>query len=276
MNGVTVSRLPSSDNDSLRRHRRLGARIEQPEIGLDHFGRPAFGLCFVGTAEDFRDIAVQNRIRHPSAMGDEEQSVGPQPLGPLARAVSGELGELGAQTGAAEGKRPARGSPRPVGEHGPFPDCAGEGVERAGRESCNQALATEISLRRAPPVPRGLGPDDAEASGAQRISLVDQAAPMIELDADAVAVNESRRVDDARGLVDPRIDHVAEARRRALEAQPVFRPDGAADGARNFDLGHRVRRRYERRQILQRLAIDRGGLGGAPGLQLDARHAALD
>ena len=184
-------------------------------------------------------------------MGDEEQSVGPQSLGPFPRAVRGELGELGAQTGAAERERAARGAPRPVGEHGPFPERTGEGVERPGREGRDQPLAAEISLWRAPPVPWSLGPDDAEAGGAERISLVDQAAPMVELDANAVAVNESRRVDDARGLVDPCIDRVAQARRGLLKRNQYSGPTelpmeretsisgigsgGATNGARFFN-----------------------------------------
>ena len=99
---------------------------------------------------------------------------------------------------------------------------------------------------------------------------------MVELYADAVAVNERRRVDDAQGLVHPRIDRVAEACGRTLEAQPVFRPDGALDRARGFDLRHRIGRGHEWREILQRGAIACCGLGGAAGLELHARHAALD
>ncbi len=164
-----------------------------------------------------------------------------------------------AETRAADRDRGLRLLPAPIDDDGQLLRLRREEIERPKRRARHERLAAIGAGQTPAAVPRRLELDHAHAVFEQHLHVRRRAAIVIELDADAVAEDEGRRVDDPARLVHARPRGAAgastHARRRRAKANPVVLPESRGDAARDFD----------GRQRLGRL-VDAPGLGAIPAI----------
>ena len=232
--GRDIVLAPENGDDPRRRDHGVADRIEQRHETLDQVFGPAVRHRAFGDAPGPGQRSAHGGVLDPPGMGDQQHGVGLQPLRPVARLVGDDLGRHGAEAAAADRDRPGARSPAPVDQHGPFARGGSKEVERAARRGRDKHLAAVAAVRHPPSVPRRFRPDYANAHCDQRLDLVDEPAPVIELDADAVAEDQRRRVGNPFGLVDPDRDVILHAGRRGGEAQPEVLPAGSGGKAARF------------------------------------------
>src|SRR5688572_29656171 len=133
-------------------------------------------------------------------MSDQKQTVAAQLRVLRAVAVGCELRDQRAEAGAAISQRAAGRLARPVREDRPFLRGTREGVEQSAWNPVHHRLAAEAAARAAAAMPRRYRTDHAKAASPQRLRFVDNPAPVIELDADAVAEDDARRIGIAARL----------------------------------------------------------------------------
>jgi 5-methyltetrahydropteroyltriglutamate--homocysteine methyltransferase len=201
--------------DAFGLHRRKPRRIEQAKSLLDTLAIPAMLFRIQINAKQRCHIAVKGRIRHAAGMRNQKEPFGTQPLVLRADFFGGILRDQRAQARAAERQRRIEIFARPVCKDRPFLCGSGESIKQTAGNSGHDRLTAEVSFRAASAVPWCNRTNDTKAFGAQRARFVDQAAPVIEFDADTMTENDRRRVFHAARFQHTRIDHIAEQGRRA-------------------------------------------------------------
>ena len=209
------------------------------------------------------------------ARRDEQHRIGPETLRPSARPVGDDLRRHRADAAAADSDRSPAGPPAPVDEHRPFAGRGGEVVERPAGCGCDELLPAIAAGQDPPSVPRGFRPHHPHARPDQRLDLVRHAAPMVELDPDAVAEDQGRRVDGADGLTHPGEDLIAHPGRRGGEPEPVVPPAGRGrEGVRGLHGRHALGHGESARGRGDKSAVQRFDPGRVRDLPADGRRPA--